>query len=627
MYPVTQAYRDSMAKDIRGGVTVEADLLNIDAFVQAGMYVYGDLPMPGCDPGGVAAAAPENVKDIATFELNYLRTDGSQVFPEAYTSNYYISEFLSSETPNSAGTYPISAGFTVEFSEPWSFGAQPVTILMDDAAGRITVTMHYYASLTSSTLSHVTRQIDAVDGVAIFDPLPGISRYAGADVTINTLCKPLRRARVRKVYAGTRQLLTADQIVSLKYSDENDCIGMELPTKTISLSIDNLDRKYDQETEYDNPTFHPLHTQLYARVGYDVHDVGSWEWVRMPGMYLSAYQVDDQAVQFDFEDAIGRLNEDDSIHYYDRPYTTGDYPNVEQRIKNVVWLYIHDELVVNLIDEVRGRKVETTPERLGIRIDTAAARNMSMTVRNPCPPVKAAQALQLCANLSGNIVRSRRTGDELEVCAPTAAPLCHISADEMYEYPKFERDYVVTGTDVEAYDLRARDGRERVVVDEDALPNAVTSVDCDYPIQVTVMGHSGQYYDYLPPYFAYRDYRAQGTTGGMDAWLDGFQVYEVVKEHITGSYISDTAEGRTLKLSNPLCNKAIAASYASTVLDERQYNVSADLSHRGFPELDAGDVITFESETKASVKGRIIRNEFEISSAGMKGSTKVRRLE
>ena len=614
MYPVTQAYRDSMSGQIRGAVTAEGELLNVDAYVQGGMTVTSTSALSGCSVAEISDPTADKLQEVATFEQDYLRTDGSQVFMDSYTPDYYISSSLSAATPNAGGVYPITAAVSAEIDADWSFGAQPVTIVFDEAVAHVSVTLSYMdgSTETSFIASHPVE-----NGIVVIPQLTNVTRYTGLTVTITSLNKPNRRARIKKIYAGTRRLLTGNEIISLKYSDENDGVGLELPSKTVALSIDNVGHQYTMETEYENPSFHPLHTQLIFRVGYDVYGTGgAWEWVPFPKMYLSSYQVNDETVDFTFTDPIGRLNGDDCTHYWSKPGT------------GLAMERIGEVMMVNqeIYDDARHTQVQTAPQRLAVSIDTSGARSMSMPIKNSIPPVSAAQALQLCGNLMGNILRSRRSiGQTLEIISPPTQPTVHISADEMFSFPAWEAGDRPVGFDVTVQDTVDKGTTADISRDAGYTVYGNLSYDTDKPIKLVYIENERTGGGSHAPSFAYRAYEYRGYDS-QGFWTDiiGMDVYDIVTENIACAYSGQS--GIIQKLSNPLAAKSIAEAYAEMMYDELQHNMSADLSHRGFPELDAGDVITFETENRPSVTGRVIKNEFEIKAGSMSGSTKVRRL-
>ena len=623
MYPVTQAYRDGMAGQIRGAVTAEGELLNVDAYVQGGMTVTSANALPGCSVAEISDPTADKLQEVATFEQDYLRTDGSQVFMDGYAPDYYIYSSLSAATPNADGDYPITAGISVAISADWSFGAQPVTIVFDEAAAHVSVELSY---MEDSTEAGIIISYPVEDGTVVIPPPPAAGSYTQLTVTVTSLRKPNRRARIKKIYAGTRRLLTGNEIVSLKYSDENDGVGLELPSKTVALSIDNVGHQYTMETEYESPSFHKGHTQFIFRVGCDVYGTGgAWEWVPFPKMYLSSYQVNDETVDFTFTDAIGLLSE--YPHLWSKLWNQAAGSRLTNRVNEV--FHIADEIH----DIGTDRDVQTEPERRRITLNTAHARNMLCIQSNPCPPVSVSQALQLYSNFSGNIFRSKRTGDDLEFVYIDTPCGMHIAGDEMFAFPawgaeekitEIETEYFIIGKDTKTEEAGTNlpipstgdNGffTEAPIKAFEAIPDPYSE---EQDIDVTAS-------------FAYAIYLRghKDMAWGVDL---SFTLYNMLSQKSTS--ILSYQEGRTLKLSNPLLDNVWLSdiehnsfSYAEMMYDELKHNMSADLSHRGFPELDAGDVITFESETQKSVTGRVIKNEFEIKAGSMSGSTKVRRL-
>ena len=92
-------------------------------------------------------------------------------------------------------------------------------------------------------------------------------------------------------------------------------------------------------------------------------------------------------------------------------------------------------------------------------------------------------------------------------------------------------------------------------------------------------------------------------------------------------------QGESKTLSNPVVgidygdDAGQALDYAAMLYDELQYPLTATLTHRGFPELDAGDIISLSVEDGNPVAVRVLENTVEIKGGAMSGRTKVRRLQ
>lgn len=618
MYPVSNAYREIMAGQIRGKVSLEGEIYSAAIEVQTGIKTTSDNALPECDVSALSKIVTDPKINIASLEQDYMRSDGTYSFAEGNTVMYYISNTLSSNDPDENGEYPI-VGSSVTI-EPiiyagtiyWGAHDRTLSILCDDSVARISITVD-----TSYGSAPVTTECVAVDGMAIAENITEWEYWRSCTINVVSLKKPNQRARIYRVAAGKCYKLTPDQICSMQYTDQNDSVGIVLPSKTVRLSINNLDRTFAPETEYQHPSFLSGETVLCLRLGIDLIN-GVTEWVILPKMYLRNYSVGEETVDFDWYDAIGRLNEDDATHYYSYPYSNDTDAVLTKRAQEVMKVSIGSEDVMGW--------VRTAADKLGITLDTASAANPTSVIHNPCPIITSAQALQLYSNVSGNILRTKRTGDTLEFVQPPDSAVMHIGLNELWRLPEWSAEDSVstlslnmesTGSETETKVIGEHVSihhtyAQRFITD---APIRILTAESDPPVTISAIAKFA-YCWYL--YAFYSDEYMQD--GKVKAEL--YKVMKNQKEAAVGRTF-----GRTISVSNPLLDDTLESIMTAHMKEAYQYPIVATISHRGYPELDAGDVITLETETQEAVRVRILENSFEIKEGAMSGSTKARRLE
>lgn len=97
---------------------------------------------------------------------------------------------------------------------------------------------------------------------------------------------------------------------------------------------------------------------------------------------------------------------------------------------------------------------------------------------------------------------------------------------------------------------------------------------------------------------------------------------------------AEYGEGTEKTLSNPLLsNSSESSSSVVTVQNylQRMYNetniTSPPPSHRGYPELDAGELVMVQTKPEGEyVECRVLENRWTLNGGALSGSTKVRRL-
>lgn len=609
MYPVTEGYIEAVSKQIRDPIEVEAELYNVDDYVQNSLEVstnyFGDLL-----GDGITDISSEKKKDIASFEQDWLKADGSQVFAEDYAPPYYVGTLALSDTqPDENGEYPLlnRSQLTITHMAGWVNGVKPIMITFGENVRRV----RYW--------------VDGSDPAAVvsLDSTKTISVPAELETTeivveILTLSKPNQFGRIMGVYAGSRASLLKSSIISVDYSDINDGVAAELPDKSIRLSIDNAGREYQAETDDLSPYFYPMHTQLAFRIRFQSEELPAEEWIPLPVMYLSSYTITDTTVDFVFEDVIWLLNQYN--HYWES--TQGARFNV--RVQEVMKLKQQEGI---LYDE--NGQIMTEPEKRGLSIDLTNAKNQLTFCRDTPQLFTASGMLQVLANITLNILRSRRTGQTMEMLQINAANGRRIVLTELFGYPQVTKSDKINAVTLNYVDNRPASGSYEDIKLYDSL--AIPSYGIAYPIintdpnmrfptaENTAVKRVAAY-RYVSYFQA--DY-SPGET--MTAIMVSKHVEPTWESQETYQFSDE--EGQALVLENPLWYGTEPVKYAQYYFNELSHNLLCTLSHRGFPELDAGDIITVETETRPSVKARILENHFSVSGGAMSGSTKVRLLE
>lgn len=92
----------------------------------------------------------------------------------------------------------------------------------------------------------------------------------------------------------------------------------------------------------------------------------------------------------------------------------------------------------------------------------------------------------------------------------------------------------------------------------------------------------------------------------------------------------DSGAASVVTLSNPFCprREGDAAGFhrlRRTDVYRAEKPFDGSLSHRGYPELDAGDIVALVDEG-SNRAARVLENTLTLSNGVMRGTTKVRRL-
>lgn len=614
VYTVSQAYLDGMDAAFRLPVLLEGEILNIDAETQAAVSLSASGMLGGCTLADVSEVSAAPFQDTATLEPDRMTASGAY---SLQAKSGYISAGLSAAAPDGRGEYPISgAAVTLEFGEDWHYytGKGELTLLVPGAA-RIQIDVVYDHNYPPKTFS----QTYAAEGDAlVIDDLPTSEWYSNVTVTVLALRRPQWRARVRRAYFGRVETLDGGEILSLQYTDTSDGAMLQLPQRSAVLSVCNADGRLDQLAEYDNPTYRKWFTQAVLRIGETLGN-GAVEWVPLGRFFMESYTVQKSRVDFVFQSAIGLLN--DFTFYWERTGT------LASRIQNL--LYLDTDI------ESNGQKPQTDAERFGIRLRTGQAVNLTYAPGACTPLVTSAAYLQLAANASGNLMRPLRTGEDIELfpLSQDGDPLRAVRLDRCFDGVQWTAEekpgaLLVTLTEREA------DAREEIWA-ENAVLNSMDMALYSSANLLKADGLSFTYTEGDMPYVADQFTHAAYVSGGYKADVT---TGVTIKAQVYGSRsadddrrLYDSGAASVVTLSNPFLPAAgggtplDSTAYAGRMYTELKNHLTGSLSHRGYPELDAGDIVALVDEDR-TVRARVLENTLTLSNGVMRGTTKVRRL-
>lgn len=609
MYPVSEKYIELMDQDIIDAqISLTMDLIRLDMDMQTGYSVTG---IDSVDYGAMLEVTDQPPVKKASLERDYMRADGSYSLADV---PYYIGAAMSVETPDVDGVYSIASSGVV-LTRGWiAFSPAELTIVTEPAVAQIKVVQGSYYSVAAS-----------VDGVFRFSSLPGDS---SADITVTVLSMrgPRRRAHLYRIYMGAYEAYGRGDILSANCVDINDGICLELPQKTISVSVNNLDGRYDPETEYTTPTFRRFHTQALIQmyVGTELCGVGRW--------FLDTYTVDDSAVTFNFVGPLAVMNE------YTHLWSAPDVQYMAQRVKEIV------NPGLELLDIASDKTIKSGAELYGINA-SCGDWVWAYKIASPLPPVPGAQALQLLCNYANCCILQGRTWNDPNNASDTAD--IHVvgmgwiggqrQIHRRYQYgvPQWQVTDAVGLIRADVYSTSS-DTTEETLADQVRMSvgydTAMTADQLLGSVTVPEEVEGGGYgYASRTAAYAYAWYYTAKEQSYYTPQPVKAQVYKSIKTPATAAY----GDGTEKTLSNPLlCNRPEGSSeitvedYISRMYNELKHNLTATISHRGYPEIDAGEYVYLQTKPDGEhVKCRVLENRWSLTAGALKGTTKVRRME
>lgn len=233
------------------------------------------------------------------------------------------------------------------------------------------------------------------------------------------------RLRIHQMVAGIGIYFSGHEIKSSSKQEYISPVSEELPTIDFSVTVENIDRKFDIENKGSSVNYLEEDQKIEVLYGQDLDD-GSTEWIPGLTLLLSDWSVDDDEMTFTAVDRFSKMNE---IYYRGKYYPEG------------ISLY---ELAIDVLQDadVDTRTVWIDPYLKDVYVN------------NPIPVVMHKEALQLIANAGRCVLSQGRNGDiylkssfraDLTANADDAAYYSHpgavLDGKEKVEYASVALDY------------------------------------------------------------------------------------------------------------------------------------------------------------------------------------------
>lgn len=607
MYPVTNTYIQAMDKGIRDPVSMDMHLYNLNLDGQDAVECISQTDPEVCDAGQIGSLTADKPRK-ATLERDWIKADGSYTTASV---SYWIGAGMSGDAP-SDGWYSYPGAYDQLVLRT---GGIPytgvITLLLDGADIQVTAK----AWPTTGGPDFVDMGAYTSHGGALEIPCGDLG-YAPEELwlQITKLSAPHQRPKVLTVCVGAVTVIPSGDILSLQYTDSNDGLCLELPGKAIKCDVRRADwteLMYDETLDQTYPLWS---TQAIVWVLYAGQRVPLGHYYAKPPTVIRG------GMRLEMYDALGPLN--DATHWWSR-YSESGYP-LYARLNEVMEI---DRIILLDPEGEDGGPVRTLAQHLGITLDTASAANRSAVSVNPCPPVSAAQALQLYANLSGNVLRSKRTGHDLEVrgIPISTEPVRALAYKWLYDNPEVTHDggitLSVTGRTLGTPETKdVQEGRVDTYTD---APSVVTHDNPSKDLTCTFGGDTLT----APNWYWYISYVGPLKDGDMTSDTATARVYPLPETYTR----QRGAGGQLTAVSNPLlCGTDGFGmdSYQNRLYTELQHPILMTVNHRGYPEIDAGDIITVQTKRDGPyVKARVLENTLTYKSGALRGATKVRLLE
>lgn len=179
--------------------------------------------------------------NLATWEPNRFKLDGSFVFPDDSISNNGELGFVSDNLCNENGIFELEPTLIFTFGGPHSSMGITLTfdVLNEEYATEFII--NAYDENDNVILSE-----DVTDNTDVQVAVIGqFYEYKKIEVIIKKWSKPYRRARVAEVDFGVVRVYTDNNLIKMDYVEEIDIITKNLPSAEFTFTVDNSNKDFN----------------------------------------------------------------------------------------------------------------------------------------------------------------------------------------------------------------------------------------------------------------------------------------------------------------------------------------------------------------------------------------------
>ena len=212
------------------------ELIDIDAADTA--TVTADAYLPFSKPAQLIDKVTHMSQKVTTAEPGEWLLDGSYA-PINQDSNNGEVGVWSEAMSDASGA--VSYSLTIDLSEPASFRA--ITLVFDDATNNCVSDFSLTAYDAAGDVIKTQNTTGNTKATVIVDF--AIENCSKLIFTATKTSKPQRHVRLCEVLFGYLRIFDSDDIVSVSYEYDSSVYSENLPSNKMTLTLDNLDRRYN----------------------------------------------------------------------------------------------------------------------------------------------------------------------------------------------------------------------------------------------------------------------------------------------------------------------------------------------------------------------------------------------
>lgn len=236
----------------------------------------------------------EQSYNLATWEKDRFKLDGSFVFPDDAAVNNKEMGFCSNELCGSDGLFSTFPTLTFIFNSVHS--SMGLTITFDALSNE------YAADFTVTAYDESNNRIDTVDivGNTLVQAIPigQLYQYKKIEIIIKKWCKPYRRCRIAEVDFGVVRVYQDNNLIKMSLIEELDLTTSQVPSPEFKFTVDNANREFNILNPVGFYKYLQQRQQVISELGVEVD--GTTEYVQLGNYLLWEWTSDEGSLTASF---------------------------------------------------------------------------------------------------------------------------------------------------------------------------------------------------------------------------------------------------------------------------------------------------------------------------------------
>lgn len=583
MYAVSDTYKTESRQIVRNPSylritysVIEPDADDLAIPQDNGHEYYSDL-------ADAVLNTDKTIYPTVTLEHNRWCLDGSQeIIPDSVPYGY--AGFVGSQLSGADCLYETQPVIRIDFGDYFAFGG--LTFEFDPVTGDYPAELLIDGYNDGSKIFSQTYNPDRTDWVCN-DRIPAESgTYVNRlDITYVESNKPYRRARMSQLVFGVLYRFENSDLQSASWTRKISPVTTELPSESFKWNVIDDDRHFDPENAEGIYAYLESRQNVSVSIGYELNS-GAIEWLKLGEMYsTSSFSTDGNVNIASFEAGSTLLS-------LTQPYNEGRY------VAGGTTLYDAAKAMLDYSWQVAPKYV-------------LSDKLKNYVTKVPMPVDDVRNNLQLIANAGMCQLYTDRYGvvhiEEID----TGLRDFGLTFNDLIDTPKITKIPVLYSVTTSYKDVTVSAEVTELLKTEVSYAED-TLVELSYNLSTgqTLTAGSGVTITGAVEYFAEMCRCTMRGTGTVT--VTGKSI-ETTDNTVTRLYNN---RGEDCPVANPLItDRAWALEYCDWIAAYEKRRNQYEVSDRGFPELDMGDVISVDTAFTDALTVTVVSHNIDFNGA------------